>query len=353
MSPHQQGQQLLPDIAGSLKDLYKLIGAKDNDTVVITSSGAEAVNHALFSTYLDVTRSTGKNHFMTTQLEEAPMLMATSRLDKLGCVPVLVSPNKGGVITADEIAEAITPRTAMLSLSWANGLTGVVMPVKEIAALCKQRGIKLLLDATYVLGKLSYELEEIDPDFITFNGAPLHAPTGIGGLYIKGNRPCTPLIAGGLDQGGYRAGDLNVSGLIALGSAAREALETRNLMYTEVARLRSRLEEGLLEKISDAKVLFGDLDRLPHCTTLAFPGVSNEALLFALNRKQVYASIGGGHFQQLRLLLVAAHIPEKVAQTAISFALARDTSEDAIEQAITIIAYSVNYLRRTSVSLVL
>lgn len=347
-APHQQGQQLLADITDSLKAVYALIGAKDNDTVIITSSGAEAVNHAIFSTYMDVTRTTGKNHFITTHLEEAPSLMAIHRLEKLGCVGSLVSPNGEGIITANAIAEALTPRTALVSLSWANGLTGVIQPVVEIAALCKQRGIKLHLEATHVLGKLCYDLEEIAPDFISFNGEQLHAPAGVGGLYIKAGTPCSPLIAGGLEQGGYRAGSLNVPGLIALGSAAKEALETRDLLNTEVARFRDRLEEGILQKIPNANLFFREQVRLPHCTAIGFPGVNNEALLYLLNRKQLYASIGGGNFQQLRLLIAASGVKEPLPQTAVSFSLARDLSEDAIEHAITIITYAVRHLRRTS-----
>lgn len=350
-APHQQGQQLFADVVESLKAVYSLIGAKEKDTVIITSSGAEGANQAIFSTYMDITRSTGKNHFITTHIEEAPSLMAINRLEKLGCIGCMVAPNAEGMITVDAIAEALTPRTALLSLSWANGLTGVIQPVAEIAMLCKQRGIKLHLDATHVLGKLCYDLEEIDPDFISFNGEQLHAPAGVGGLYIKAGTACSPLIAGGLEQGGYRAGSLNVPGLIALGSAAKEALEARDFLNTEIARLRDRLEEGILQKIPDAIPFFRDQERLPHCTAIGFPGVANEALLYLLNRKQLFASIGGGNFQQLRLLLAASGIEEPLPQTAVSFSLARDTTEDTIEHAITIITYAVRHLRRVSEAL--
>lgn len=333
-APHRMGQELFPAMEESLRAIYNLVGAKEQDLCLFTSSGAEAVNQAILSAYFEITRVSGKNQFLTSQIEEAPALMSINRLEQLGAVSKLISPNHQGIITPQAVADAISPRTALISLSWANGLTGVVQPIADIAALCHERGICLHVDATHVLGKLFYELNDTSPHFISFNGDQLHAPQGTGGLYVKQGTRCSPFIVGGIEQGGYRAGTINIPGLVALGEAAQEAFEARDFVCTEIARLRNKLEEGIQAEFSEAIPLFQDQERLPNCTTIVFPGILNESLLFMLNRKNIYANIGGGSFQQLSLILKTCGVEESTAQGAISFALSRYTTEEEIDLAI-------------------
>lgn len=347
-APHQKGQELYPALKESYRSLYQLLDAKENDTVLFTSSGAEAVNHVIYSTYHDVTLTAGKNQFILSSLEEAPLTFATGRLEQQHCIVKTVKPNKNGLITAQAVADAISPRTAIVSLSWANGLTGVIQPVADIAAICRQRGILFHLDATHILGKLFYELKEIAPDFITFNGDQLHAPKGTGGLYIREGLRCSPFIVGGSEQGGLRAGSLNMPSLAALGFAAKEALDGRDYLCTEIARLRDLLERKLEEAIPGAMPFFRQQERLPHCTTMAFPGVANESLLYMLDRKGLYASIGGGSFQQVAILLTACGVEETLAHSAVSFSLSRYTTDDEIDRAVHIISEAVQHLRHIS-----
>lgn len=347
-APHQMGQELYPAIEESYRSIYALIGAKENDDFILTSSGAEAINHVLMSAYHDVTLPTGKNQFITSNIDEAPAIMAIGRLEHMSCVGKMVHASKEGKVTAQIISEAITPRTAMVSLSWANALTGVINPVYEISEVCKERGILFHLDATHVLGKLFYELEDVGASFITFNGDHLHGPKGTGGIHIKQGVKCSPFILGGIEQGGYRAGSFNMAGLAALGQAAKETLECRDLLCTEVARLRHKLESGILEHVPDSVVFYREQERIPNCTAMGFPGIANEALLFALNRKGVYACIGGGSFQQIGLVLAAGGIPLTLAECAINFSLSRETTEDDIDRAIEIIADTAKRLRKIS-----
>lgn len=347
-APHQKGQELYPAIRDSYKHLYSFLGAKDDDTFVLTSSGTEAVNHVISSVYRETTLPTGKNQFLTSKVDEAPAIMAVGALERLGCVGKMVSVNNQGLVTAELLAEALSPRTALLSLSWGNGLTGTIQPLSELAALCRQRGILLHLDATHVLGKLLFNLEETGADFITFNGDQLHGPRGTGGLWVRHGVKCAPLIAGGSDQGGMRAGALNVPGLVGLSVACQEAAESVDYICTEIARLRDKLENGIIEKIPEASVFFKQQDRLPHVSSMTFPGVSNEALLFLLNRKGICASIGGGNFQQLALMLTESGVDERSAQGAISFSLSRATTEQEIDEAIPLIVESVKHLQQIS-----
>lgn len=346
--PHQMGQNLYPVIKESYRALYKLFGASLKDKILFTSSGAEAVNHAMLSGYFDITQSTGKNQFITTSVDEAPQLMVLNRLEQLGCIPTVVQVNSSCRLTKELLGDAIGPRTAMVSISWANGLTGVIQPIDEIASLCKERGIALHLDATHILGKIYFDLEEVGADLISFNGDCIHAPKGTGGLYMRAGYKCSPFILGGMEQGGYRAGSLNVPLLAALGVSAREAEESRDYLCMEIARLRNMLEEKILREISDAVIFFREEERLPHCTAIGFPGVANEALLFLLNSKGVVASIGGGTFQQIGLILASSGVEEVLAHSAISFSLSRETKEDEIEQAAAIVAECYRALRKTS-----
>lgn len=347
-APHTGGQEIMPAISNSYRAIYDLLGARDSDDFVYTSSGAEATNQVIMSTYFDRVKQTGKNQFITSHIDEAPAIMAIGRLESLDCVGHMVSPNRSGKITAAIIAEALSPRTVLLSISWANGLTGVVNEVKEIAELCQERGVLLHLDATHVLGKLYIDVSELPVDFVSFNGEQIHAPKGTGGLWIRGGINCSALILGGIEQEGLRGGSYNVPGLIALGQAAKEAVDSRDLLCSEVARLRDKLEMGIVAQYPAAVPFYSDQERLPHCVTIAFPGIANEALLYALNRKGVFASIGGGSFQQIALILTGAGISEALAHTAISFSLSRETHEDEIDRAINIVAEAADKLRRLS-----
>lgn len=347
-APHLIGQQLFPAMEEAYRSIYKLLDAIDSDTFVLTSSGPEAINHVLNAAYYDITLPTGKNQFITSNIEEAPALMAIGRLEQMGCLGKMVPADSNGQVTSAAIAEAFTSRTALVTLSCGNGLTGVIHPVTEIAAVCKERGVKLHLDITHILGKSYIDLQEIGADYITFNGDHLHAPKGTGGLYYRSGTTCSSFILGGLEQGGKRAGSVNVPGLVALGIAAQQALDSRDLICTETARLRDKLEQGIISEIPDATIFFKDQPRLPHTTTIGFPGLVNEALLFLLNRKNVYACIGGGSFQQIGLVLIASGVNEKLAHSAINFSLSRETVEDDIDQAIQIISQAAKHLRSLS-----
>lgn len=344
---HQKGQELQSSLADSYRTLYSFVGADEKDQFVFTSSGSEAVSQVFNAVYRDVTLVTGKNQFLTAATDEAPAIMSAAKLEPLGCVTKMI-PTKNGIITAQALADAISPRTALLSLSWGNGLTGIVQPLEEIISLCRQRGILVHLEATHVFGKLFFEFRNLGADYLTFNGDQIHAPKGTGGLFIKEGRKCSSLIAGGMEQGGYRGGAINMPGLVGLATAAKEALETRDFICTEISRLRDKFEDELSRHLPDTSIFFRDQERLPHCTAISFSGIFNESLLFLLNRKGVLATIGGGNFQQLSRLMVSSGIPEHKAHETISFSLSRYTTEEEIDRAILHIVDTAVALKKMS-----
>lgn len=346
--PHQMGQELFFSMKESYQAIYALLKAKESDQFILTSSGAEAVNHVFLSAYLDITDPTGKNQYIVSAIDEAPSLMSLSRLEQLGCVAKVIQPNAKGFVTVESIADAITPRTALVSMSLANGLTGVINPVDEIAELCKSRGIAFHIDVTHTLGRLDSDFSKINPTYLTFNGDHLHAPKGTGGLSIREGVKCSPFIAGGVEQAGLRAGNLNVASLAALGTAAKELVDANDFVCTEIARLRNQFEEELTKQIPDVTIFFKDSDRIPTCSCIGFDGISNELMLYHLNKKQLFASIGGGSFQQIALILRASFIDASKACTAINFTLSRYTTEEDIEKAVLIIAETAKSLRKIS-----
>lgn len=346
--PHAWGNRLLAPMEESLRSIYRMLGAGENDHFVFTSSGAEAVNHVLHAAYADITLPTGRNQFLTSNTDEAPQIMAMSNLEKLGVAKTLVKVSENGVVTAEALGDALTPRSAIFSLSWASGLTGVIHPVQELAEVCKKRGVLFHLDASHVLGKLYFEPEEVGADIITFEGSLLHAPQGTGGLWWRDGLDLSSFIAGGTEQASKRAGPPNPAGLAALAAASEQLLDSRDLLSMEGARLKVRLEDKIKEGYPEAVVFFADQERLPHVTAIGFPGISNEALLFSLSEQNVFASIGGGNFQQIGLILEASGIDSHLAHTAISFSLSRETTDEQIDLAAKIIVDAAVKLRKTS-----
>lgn len=346
-APHRSGQSLLPLCKEAYKTLYAVFGADTASTFVFTSSGAEAINQVVLSTYLEITRKLGKNHYVTSTIDEAPIAMSMSRLqEELGCLFSMAPVEENGQVSTKNIAASITPRTALVSLSWGSGLTGVLHPIEEIGNLCREKGILFHVDATHVIGKVDFDFASMKVDFLTFNGSQIFAPCGTGGLFIKEKSHAAPLILGGTDQAGYRGGQLDIPGLHALSVAAHELKENQDLYGTEVAYMRNLFEKGLQTQIPEAEVLFSETMRLPHITSLSFPHVKAEALSFLLNEKGIYSSFGGGMMQQITHVLKASQLDSKKVLTALSFGLSHTTTEAEIERAVIEIGQAYHHLKK-------
>ncbi len=348
VQPHLFGQSVVPAIEEALKHVYALLGASKEDCVVITSSSAEAVSQAFLSAYEEMTLKQGKNHFVAAGLDDASISVSLEKMALQGCPVTKLKWNKKGLITPESIIEAISPRTALVALSYANGLTGVIQPIQEIAEICALRGIRLLIDASDALGKVYLDLASTPISYIAFNGSKLHGPPGTGGLYIRKGVKTSALIPGGTEQGGLRGGAINVPGIVGLGEAARQTLEARDYVCTEVARLKFYFEQEVKRRIPVAKIIFEDEMRLPHISCIAFPGVVNEALLYLLGRKSIAASMGGGSAVQISYILEECGLPFLEFNSALSFCLSRETVEEELDRAVAGIEASVNKLLKAS-----
>ncbi|MGM0440495.1 MAG: cysteine desulfurase family protein [Chlamydiota bacterium] len=337
-APHAKGQELLPYIKQAYRKLYDFLEVSDQDQLIVTSSGVEAVNQAIYSAYEN--RREGCNNFVTTLAEESASIMAMQHLKDKGCSVSYVELDNEGMVTPEALEKALLPQTVLVSIAAVNGLTGVMQPVEELAEVCRRHGVLLHVDLSHALGRVHLDFDEWQPDFLSFHGDNIHAPRGTGVLLVREGVHVHPLIRGGLEQDGLRAGTFNVPGVIALGSAAKEMQERSDMISMEIARLRDKLEAGV-----SGEVLFSDSERAPHISCISFKGINSEALLFSLNRRGLYGSIGEGRFQQLNKILKGCGSDEIIAHSAISFSLSRYTTEEEIDKALLIINEEVERLR--------
>ena len=338
-SLHFLGQQQLYPFQKSVDSFFSELGAQDLDEIFFTSGGEEAVHQILLNTYLQVARESGKTLFLTSQQEEMGKLEILKQLGSVGCSSKQLSCNSKGQITREILEAAITPRTALFSLSWANGLTGVLHPVADLAEVCKERNILFHLDASYVVGKTFFRFQDLGVDFLTLDGSIMHAPKGVSLTFAKSG------ISVALP-------DAKKGANIPVISAFAEAVEMLQAKFEhycmEIVRLRDLFERGLSEECPGVTALFKGADRLPDCSVMAFPGVVAESLLFLLNGKGVYASCGGGKFQSLTSLLMTTGMDFALANSALSFIFSYDMTEEEIYRAIAIIAECFKQLRKSA-----
>jgi cysteine desulfurase len=332
-APHRMGQELIAALDTRYQMIYDLIGAKESDRFVFTSSGAEALNQVFWSVFIELARKEGKTHIIISSIEDAPTMQCAKRLEELGCTIKIAPVNEQGQIDMEKLTQLINPRTALISVTMAHGLTGVIQPIEEITQIAKDKKVLLHLDATYAVGK--YPLQ-FDADYLTFSGDRIHSVKGSGGLFAKEGIPLIPFILGGSEQEGLRGGSFDIPSFMALSAAAQQSVLYLDMMALEVVRLRDLFENEI-----QGKVLFKDSYRLPNTTLIAFENVHQEALLYFLNRKGIYANIGGPY---------AAHL-SRIDETAISFTLSRMTTEEEVLRAAKIINGAVRELQAISEAL--
>lgn len=322
---NMQGVEIAPEkLEEAQETILELFNASEYCELMLTQSGAEAINQVIHGVFLEVTRKTGKNQFITSNLENAATIMSCARLEKMGCVTKFAEADANGYITQEEILRCITPRTACISLSLANIATGMIQPIQDIAAICKERGIFFHIDVSLVLPAMKCDIAKLEVDAITFDGQMLHGlPSGA--VIVPKSVELSPIILGM---------QANNALLLALALSVKKTLLSQDFLSTHICQLRNQFEEKLLNQIPGSFVLSESERRLPHLSCIYFPQVYNEALYYLLQRRGVQSYIGGEDQQRIADLLLASGFNQSVVQSSLGFTLSRFTQEEEIDQAV-------------------
>lgn len=324
-----------------------LLGANP-DEIIFTSCGTESDNTAVLSA---IETQPEKRHFITTRVEHSAMLAMADFLEKKGYDITFLPVDKKGHLDLEELKDAIRPDTALVSIMYANNETGTVFPIEEIAQIVKSKGVLFHVDAVQAVGKIPIDLKTLPIDFLALSGHKLHAPKGIGVLYVRRGTRFRPFLRGGHQEKGRRAGTENTPYIIGLGKACELAAKGIEHERTVVAKLRDNLENALTAQIPKS-IINGDREnRLPNTTNIAFEAVEGEAILLMLNEFGICASSGSactsGSLEPSHVLR-AMGVPFTYAHGSIRFSLSRYTTEADINKVIEVTPKIIENLRNIS-----
>lgn len=350
-SLHAFGTEVHPAMRLAMNRLYAGIGAGDEDDLIVNSCACEGNNHVLQGVWFDRVRNGPQKEILTTQVEHPCVRNACAHLERLGAKVTYMPVNADGVVDAETLRRHIDPeRTALVSVMWANNETGLVFPVAELAEVCRENGVLFHSDAVQAIGKVPVDVSRVPVDFLTFSAHKFHGPKGVGGLYIRKGRRLTPLLHGGEQMGGLRAGTVNVAFLVGMGLAMELAVDNLAYEASVVRRLRDRLEDAILA-LPDTLVVGRRELRTPNTILASFRGIEGEAMIWDLNAGGLAASTGSAcasESLQANPVFVAMGIDEELAHTSVRFSLSRFTTAEEIEKAAGLIRRSVERLRAIS-----
>ena len=346
-SMHHFGGQVSADLEGARAKVAALIGA-DPSEIVFTSCGTESDNAAIRG----ASEAAGKNVKIVTTRVEHPAVLAPCRwLKEQGHETVELAVDGGGRLNLDELRQAVIQGPALVSIMWANNETGVIFPIPEIAPIVKEAGGIVHTDAVQAVGKIPIDVCKVPVDMLSLSGHKLHAPKGIGALYIRKGTKVRPFLLGGHQEHGRRAGTENIPYIVGLGKACELAAEKIDSEMKRVAALRDRLEQGLLSSCPDSRINGDPGHRLPNTTNISFEYIEGEAILYHLSDIGVAASSGSactsGSLEPSHVIR-AMGVPFTAAHGSIRFSLSRFNTEEEIDYVIEHMPPIVDRLRKLS-----
>lgn len=345
-SVHLLGQRSAAALFGARQQAAQVLNCAPKE-VFFTSGGSEADNQALISAAA-LGQKHGKCHIVSTAMEHHAILHTLEALQSKGFTVTLLRPQADGIVTATQVAEAITDTTCLVSVMYANNETGAIQPIREIGALCRKRGVLFHTDAVQAAGHLAIDVQRDNIDMLSLSAHKFHGPKGIGLLFAKSNIQLTSLIRGGGQERGKRAGTENLPGIIGLAVALKDAQENMQQNTAYITGLRDALRNGL-DKIDGAGFNGSREHCLPGTVNYSFQGVNGEALLSLLSNEGICCSSGSacsaGSLEPSHVLL-ALGLSHETAQSALRFSLCEYNTMDEIQTIITKVTEAVNRLRR-------
>ncbi len=346
-SMHTFGGQLGPHLRAAREKVAALIGAEPGE-IIFTSCGSESDNTAVMSA-LEVNPQ--KKHIITTRVEHPAVYNFCKHLARKGCRVTFLPVDNMGRLSLDAFYKALDDETAIVSIMYANNETGVLFPIEEIGAVLKERGVLFHTDAVQAVGKVPLDMKTLPVDMLSLSGHKLHAPKGIGALYIRKGTRFYPYIIGGHQEHSRRAGTENVASIIGLGEACRLSMERLGTEYTSLSMLRDKLENSLLANCPDARVNGDRGSRLPNTTNISFEYVEGEAILLRLDEYGICASSGSactsGALEPSHVLR-AMGVPFTAMHGSIRFSLSRYNNEAEIDKVIEVLPPIIKDLRMLS-----
>jgi cysteine desulfurase len=346
-SMHFFGGQVQQKVEEARERVAGLLGARPQE-IIFTSCGTESDNAAIMSA---LQCNPEKRHVLTTRVEHPAVKNLVAQLKREGYRVTELPVDRHGLLSMEEVSRTMTDDTAIVSVMWANNETGVLFPVEEIATLAKSRGVIFHTDAVQAVGKIPINMAESQIDMLSLSGHKLHAPKGIGVLYVRRGTRFAPFVIGGHQEEGRRGGTENVPYIIGLGKACELAatnLEEKNL---RVKSLRDKLENGLLEMIGNS-IINGDREqRLPNTSSISFEYVEGESILLKLSDKGICASSGSactsGSLEPSHVLR-AMGVPFTAAHGSIRFSLSSYNTEEEIDYILEVMPPIIEKLREIS-----
>jgi cysteine desulfurase len=348
-SAHAFGAAAADGVRRARRQLQALLGAAAEQEIVFTSGGTESDQAAILSA---LATQAGRDEVVTSAVEHPAVLTLLGHIEKSRGIKVhRIGVDARGRLDDEAFERSLGPRTALVSIMWANNETGTIFPVARLAQQAHDAGALFHTDAVQAAGKIPLDLAATEIDMLSLSGHKLHGPKGIGALYLRKGVKFQPLIRGGQQERGRRGGTENVPGIVGLGEAAERAHAALATAWQRVRGLRDRLETELLRRIGHCRVNGDTCDRLPNTTNLAFDYLDGEAILVHLDRAGIAASSGSactsGSTEPSHVLR-AMGLPPIALQGAIRLSLSRETTSDEIERVASVLPGIIERVRANS-----
>ena len=351
-SMHASGRLAQKRVEQARDAVKKLLGAKGG-TIIFTSGGSES-NNTVFQTMrqlIDTHASNNRDEFITTAIEHPCVMNSAAFLQNLGYKVTILPVDEYGKLKISELEKALNEKTLFVSVMAANNEIGTIQDIKEITALVKKAGAYMHTDAVQAVGKIPINVEDLGVDYLTMSAHKIYGPKGVGALYVKKSAPLFPLVHGGHQEDGLRAGTYNNIGILGFGKAAELAASEVDGYGKNLSVLRDKLRQGLTEKIPNIKINGHQTDVLPNTLNVSFPGAEGESILLSMDMQGIEASTGSacasGSLEPSHVLLATGVGPE-LAHGSIRFSLGWGITESDIDYIIEVLPPIIARLRAMS-----
>ncbi len=343
----KKANHAVKEARGVIKDF---LNAESEKEIIFTSCGSESANTAIRGV---LNMNKNKRHIITTKVEHPCVLNLYQTLEKEGYKVDYIGVNANGELDLAQLEEAVNYDTALVSVMYANNETGVIFPIEKISEIIKSKNkeTKFFVDAVQVAGKIPIDVQAAGIDLLGISGHKFHAPKGVGALYVNSKTLITPLIIGGHQEKGKRAGTENVPYIAGLAKAAELAIDSLNYEMTEVKRLRDKLETGIIKTIFNSRLNTGVTNRVPNTTNIGFEYIEGELILLHLSDLGICASSGSactsGSLEPSHVLR-AMNVPFTAIHGSIRWSLSRYTKESEIDYVLKVLPEIINKITALS-----